>query len=265
MYTHHQIQVPLFFSLIFPFPAHIIHIALAVYSRSPTAYEALKGFGILQLPGVSALKRYSSFNLESPGICEERLAVAREQYEQMINEKKDADTTPSWDGILIFDEVKVGMKVHYHAKTGKFIGMAMSSDELGSLHDVFQTLKPGHRTQKASYVLQYLWRCTVSNFDILGPYYTSVETMKAKLILSTLFDVMYAFQLYGFKTKAIVCDGASTNLSAIKILTGFGSGAFGHKEDDSVEDIHEVQAWFTNPYTNEKVYIIICPSHQVLN
>ena len=75
-----------------------------------------------------------------------------------------------------------GLKIHYHAKIGKFIGIAMPYDELGSLH----TLKPGHRTQKASYVLQYLWRCTVSNFDILGSYYTSVETMKAKLILSTL-------------------------------------------------------------------------------
>ncbi len=159
--------------------------------------------------------------------------------------------------------MKVGLKIHYHAKTGKFIGIAMSSDELGSLHDVFQTLKPGHRTQKASYVLQYLWRCTVSNFDILGPYYTSVETMKAKLILSTLFDAMYVFQLYGFKTKAIICDGASTNLSAIKVLTGFGSGAYGHKEGESVEDVHEVQAWFTNPFTKGKVYTIICPSHQV--
>ena len=207
-----------------------------MFTRSSAAYETLKGFGILQLPGISSLKSYSSFNLESPGICEERLAVARRQYKQMIDEKKAADVTPSWDGILILDEVKVGMKVHYHAKTGKFVGMAMLSDELGSLHDVFQTLKPGHRTQKASYVLQYLWRCTVSDYDILGPYYTSMENMKAKLIMSTLFDVLYAFQLYGFKTKAIVCDGASTNLSAIKILTGFGSGAYGHKEEESAED-----------------------------
>ena len=237
-----------------------------MYSRSPAAYEALKGFGILQLPGISSLKSYSSFNMENPGItfCEERLAVARGQYQQMIDEKLVAGVVPNWEGILIFDEVKVGLKIHYHAKTGKFIGMAMSSDELGSLHDVFQTLKPGHRTQKTSYVLQYLWRCTVSNFDILGPYYTSVEAMKAKLILSTLFDAMYAFQLYGFKTKAIICDGASTNLSAVKVLTGFGSGAYGHKEGEGIEDVHEVQAWFTNPFTNGKVYIIICPSHQVI-
>ena len=162
----------------------------------------------------------------------------------MIDEKLVAGVVFNWEGILIFDEVKVGLKIHYHAKTGKFIGMAMSSDELGSLHYVFQTLKPGHRTQKTLYVLQYLWRCTVSNLIFWVPItlVSSVEAMKAKLILSTLFDAMYAFQLYGFKTKAIICDGASTNLSAVKVLTGFGSGAYGHKEGEGIEDVHEVQA-----------------------
>ena len=142
-----------------------------MYSKSPAAYEALKGFGILQLPGISSLKSYSSFNMENPGItfCEERLAVARGQYQQMIDEKLVAGVVPNWEGILIVDEVKVGLKIHCHAKTGKFIGMAMSSDELGSLHDVFQTLKPGHRTQKTLYVLQYLWRCTVSNLIFWVP------------------------------------------------------------------------------------------------
>ena len=49
----------------------------------------------------------------------------------------------------------------------------------------------------------------------------------------------------------------------LKILTGFVSGAYGHKEEEGAEDVHEVQAWFTNPFTNGKVYTIICPSHQV--
>ena len=44
------------------------------------------------------------------------------------------------------------MKVHYHAKTGIFIGLSMSSDELGSLHDVYQPLRSDHRTQKATYI-----------------------------------------------------------------------------------------------------------------
>ncbi len=182
----------------------------------------------------------------------------------MIEEKKaSGGKVPFHEGILIFDEVKVGLKIHYHAKTGQLLGLAMSADELGSLHDVYQTLQPDHRTQKAAYVLQFLWRCTASDFDVLGPYFTSAGGLKSKFLISTLFEAMYALQLYGFKTKVIVCDGASPNLAAVKLLTGFGSGAFGSKPAGSCGDVHEVKAWFINPYTNEKVFALICPSHQV--
>ena len=89
----------------------------------------------------------------------------------------------------------------------------MSSDELATLH-VFQTLQPDHRMQKATYMLHYLWRCTVSDYDIIGPYFSSAGGLGAKFILAILFETMHVFQLYGFKTKAIVCDGASPNLSS---------------------------------------------------
>ena len=52
-------------------------------------------------------------------------------------------------------------------------------------------------------------------------------------------------------------------LSAIKMLTGFGSEAYGNKPLGSCDDIHQVKSWFTNPYTNEKVLVVICPSNQV--
>ena len=43
--------------------------------------------------------------------------------------------------------------MHYHAKTDKFVGLAMNSDAMGSLHDVYQTLQPNLKVQKAPYVL----------------------------------------------------------------------------------------------------------------
>ena len=55
--------------------------------------------------------------------------------------------------------------------------------------------------------------------------------------------------LYNFAT---VCDGASANLSAITLLAGFGAGVYGNKPPGSCVDIHEVQAWFINPLTNQK-------------
>ncbi len=238
-------------------PAHTV---LAIYTRTPAAHDALRDFGIVQLPSVSTLKSFTLFNLEKSRYSEEHLTHAQQLYIKMIEEKKaNHEKVPFHEGILIFDEVKVGLKIHYHAKTGQFIGLAMSADELGSLHDVYQTLQLDHRTQKAGYTLQFLWRCTASDFDVLGPYFTSAAGLKSKFLIATLFDAMYCLQLHGFETKALVCDGASPNLAAIKLLTGFGSGTFGSKPAGSCGVVHEVKAWFINPFTKEKVFTLICP------
>lgn len=73
-----------------------------------------------------------------------------------------------------------------------------------------------------------------------------------------------AFHIYGFNTSAVVCDGASANLKAIKYLTMGKSGAYGINEDPHVDDPHRVKTWMLNPWTNEKLFFIPCPSHQVL-
>ena len=50
-------------------------LALAVYTRSPAAYEALRNFKLLQLPSVRSLKFYIDANLESAGDSIPRLKV----------------------------------------------------------------------------------------------------------------------------------------------------------------------------------------------
>ena len=98
---------------------------------------------------------------------------------------------------------------------------------------------------------------------MLGPYYTCSGSLKAKFIVATLFETRQALDMYGFETKVCVCDGASANLSAIKMLLGFGNSTYGSKPAGSCSDIHEFKAWFLNPFTNKKG-TIICPSHQVV-
>ena len=80
----------------------------------------------------------------------------------------------------------------------------MSSDELGTLHDVFHT-------QKATYMLQYLWRCTVSDYDIIGPYFSSAGGLSAKFILVTLFETMHVSSCMVSKQKPLcVMEQAQT-------------------------------------------------------
>ena len=85
-----------------------LSIALAVYTRSPAAYSALKSFDILQLPSVSSLKHFTGANIEDPGEAEDRLLMCREQYEKHVVEMvAKGKKKPLGEGALIIDEVKV--------------------------------------------------------------------------------------------------------------------------------------------------------------
>ena len=57
-----------------------ICIALAVYTRSPAAYEALKSFGIMQLPSRSTLQSYTGAFLHDPGAYNHCIDAQVSQY-----------------------------------------------------------------------------------------------------------------------------------------------------------------------------------------
>lgn len=60
------------------------------------------------------------------------------------------------------------MKVAWNFKSGGITGFTLGEDELTVLHDVFSTtVQPG--AQKASYVLQFLWRDLTSSCGAILP------------------------------------------------------------------------------------------------
>ena len=82
------------------------------------------------------------------------------------------------------------VQVVWNSKNNRIVGLAMSPDELQSLHDVFQVLEEDSRTQKASYVLQFLWRDISSDFDVVGPHFTSDKSLEAKFLAACVLDTM---------------------------------------------------------------------------
>ena len=165
------------------------------------------------------------------------------------------------EGVLIFDEVKVGLGVQWNSRTDEFVGHAMTPQEMSTLQDVYEVLKPD-KTSKTSYILQTLWRDLSSDYDIIGPYYTSSGGLKSKFLLACLYDAMRQFHQFNFTVTAVVCDGASANLTALKTLS-HRQGAYG--SDLSQLDPHKVPVSFHNPFCGEDVFLMICPSHQVSN
>ena len=234
--------------------------ALAVYTRSPAAYETLKGVDILKLPNVSSLKAFTGSNLEAPGDIQKRLSQSYDDYQTLIQTKKEqGGKLPIGEGALIFDEVKVAMKVSWNSRNEELVGLAMSSSEMQTLQDVYESVDADSKTQKTAYVLQTLWRDLTSEFDIIGPYYTSASGLKSKFLLPCVMDAIYQFHRFAFETS-VICDGASANLSLLKVLCG-REGAY--VPNDNQEDRHRVPVSFTNPFNGHKMFQMICPTHEV--
>lgn len=87
-----------------------------MFTRSPAAYEALKSYQILNLPSVSSLKQFTSANTQAAGLNLPHLHDAKLTYAAYKVERKDQGfPEPKDTGVLVFDEVKVVMKVHWNS------------------------------------------------------------------------------------------------------------------------------------------------------
>lgn len=147
----------------------------------------------------------------------------------------------------------------------------MTHSDLATLGDVYEELN-NDMSIKTTYVLQFLWRSMSSDFDLIGPYYTSSDGLDSLFTLACLYETMQSLESVGFKVKALICDGANWNLSMIKKLCEqsdsdqksklceqSNSDQETMKQPD--ESTHSTSPW--NPFSDEKCFIVNCPSHQV--
>ena len=239
-------------------------MALAVYVRSKSAYKALSSFQILNLPSVQSLTSFTRNKIDRPGECDTYLSEQLKKYKLMCDElRSKSSPVPEGMGALIFDEVKVVSQVLFNSKNNTLVGYAMNADDMAGLQDIYLHLDPNNKTLKTHYILQFLWRDLCSDFDVLGPYYTCHASLEHKYIIACVLDAMRKLNNYAFKTKVIICDGASSNLTAIKYFMGH-RGMFDHSLVDG-DIVHRITPRSYNPLTNEDMFFMICPTHQMKN
>ena len=187
----------------------VLFIALAVFVRSPAAYEALKSFNILQLPSRATLQSYTGVFLHDPGANSSCIADQVAQFVLFCKQQKtQGRQEPKGDVALIFDEVNVISRLMWNSRSQTLIGLSMGREELSSLSDVYSLLSDDN-VEQTSYILQFLWRNLTSKFDIVGPYFTTSKTMEAKFIIACLMETLKLFYMHGLKVSTVVCDGAS--------------------------------------------------------
>ena len=78
-----------------------------MFSRSPSAFQALCGLGISNLPCEKTLKGYMNQHLSSPGINEKSIQESSKKYTEHVTDRvENGDMPPLKEGILIWDETK---------------------------------------------------------------------------------------------------------------------------------------------------------------
>lgn len=126
----------------------------------------------------------------------------------------------------------------------------MSSSDMSSLHDVYESLDEEEECQKTDYILQFLWRDIISHFDVIGPYFTIAGTIEAQHLHTIVMKTLLVFNQFEFRVRALLCDGASANLALLKELCALKKGG-------------DISACFVSPFDGNKIHLVICPSHQV--
>ena len=104
--------------------------------------------------------------------------------------------------------------VSWNSRSQWVIGMSMTHEDMACLYDIYQSLD--EKTKSTNYIMQFLWR-DLTSFYVVGPYYCSSGALECKFIIGVVLETIKIYHMFEFETSLLVCDGASSNLSAIKL------------------------------------------------
>ena len=94
-------------------------------------------------------------------------------------------------------------KLQINTKSQEVVGLGMTAQDMASLTDVFELFDENSRTQKAQYILQFIWRDLTSDYDIIGPYFPSDSSLDHRFILRAVTKSIILFEQFGFKVSGV--------------------------------------------------------------
>jgi hypothetical protein len=221
-----------------------LRVALSIFLRSSSAYEALAQSGVLKLPSESLLRSYTRARAQKAGIQHHLLSASSACYDAFAATCGPADSvprdletehcekdppsvaftrlpaaTPFKTGLLIFDEVRIASRLMFNSASNEFVGLCDPISSYTSVSDVYSEWIDGNRTHAVvCYNLQIMWRDFTSKFFFLVAHFSSSVPFTSDRVLSILAQVMHSLQIFGFETDVIVADGASTNWTVFRTL-----------------------------------------------
>ena len=156
----------------------------------------------------------------------------------------------------------IKISFQWHFKGGYISGFTMAPDELPVWDDVFTSAFQSG-CQKANYIVQFPWRNLTSGYKFIGPCFPISSSVDSNIPQEFFPLSLKVFSKYGFIISIVFCDGASSNLTLLKLLCRSPRASLPANEDvDDLKARYFAKTSFVNP--KDPSANSICPSYQVL-
>ncbi|KAK3911955.1 Transposable element P transposase [Frankliniella fusca] len=247
---------------------HPMMIRLAINFETHSNPEKIRATECIFLPSKRTLFDYTHYITAQDGCQKEILDDFKQQLDE--NCKEDHEMFCS----LMFDEMHVRSNLVYSKSRQELVGYA----NLDSLEQEFRNLEaewtgiPTKPPPLAQKVLVFMIRNITPNKEKsqmkgVVAIYSVASSMSAASLFTRLWDVIYCLEGANIPIISIVCDGASTNRSCLKMHPRYKRSImeidFDDDDDDVYEDENDVVFCTTNLASSDlrPLYFIIDPPH----
>jgi hypothetical protein len=192
------------------FNPNTIALAMAIYSRSPAAFDAAGKAMIL--PSKRQLQRYKSKSKSESG--SDNIGA----YLQMRSEydRRFPDRAGSPDRVLcevLFDEIHIRASIHWSSTTHRIIGFEDKAIDFSNIADsIFGNTDDAH---VASYANQWMVRTTDNRFCYPLQRYSSRKGASGEELLSQFLQVVSRAGAVNFFVTKLNADAGGGNRSLI--------------------------------------------------
>ena len=143
------------------------------------------------------------------------------------------------------------MRVAWNLKGGGILSFTLTHDKLPVLHVYSSAIPSGCQKTRLT-----------SGFDMIGPYLPVPNSMDSNILQEFFIFYLKAFSAYGFRVAIVLCDGASSNLTLLKILCGCPRATCSINDEAAVlRDLtdHAMPFWFF-PRTGYVMFFLLSKS-----
>lgn len=216
------------------YPPNVRHFCLALEYYSPRAYEYVRKTFHNHLPHKRTLRSWhqNSDIKSDPGIQK----VQMEKLEKIANDYKEKHGH-NLVCSLVFDEMNIRKQIYWSLQQLDYVGYV----NYGQDEDEQKAI--------AKQAIVFILNGINVNFEFPVAYYL-IDTLKYEPRKNLLNEIIAAVTESGIRISNITFDGYSSNIPMCELF-GANLNVFSPT----------FQSYFLNPINQEKIYIIIDPSH----